>query len=312
MIKIFVLLLIFFIKLSGATHSFLLENDLFAGTDKHYTNGTFYTHMEENVQVPWILDISSASNKSKSLTFSQLMYTPVDISESEKILDDYPYAGHIGLTWSLFQSSNNFFQNMGFSIGSVGPISMAEETQKEVHRARDITIPQGWDHQLDNEPTAGLIYQLGLKTRKLRVKGIPFDWTTNLRFDYGNFYSGTVLGTVIRFGNHFPKNFPTTGSFFGGHESSMLNMKRASGLRWSLSLGIYGNKVDTFYILDEAKEYNVEQIDYTVGDFASINLYYKKFELELQFKNVSVNSVEIRPDTIVEHYGAFSFRWKWD
>lgn len=286
----------FFIQLKAATHSFMLENDFFAGTDKHYTSGLFYTVME----------------KDKAITLSQLMFTPSDIRKSEKILNDYPYAGHISLTWHLFQSNNNFFHNMGASIGSVGPVAMGKQVQRAIHKARGVKIPQGWDHQLSNEPTAGVLYQAGAKTKKLQIFSLDFDWTTTFRFDYGNFYSGASLGTVIRFGNHFPKNFPTTGAFFGGQESAMLNMKKVSGFRYSISLGWYVNKVDTFYVIDKAKEHKVRSIDYTVGDFASLNLYYKKFEFEIQFKKVFVNTTRVSPETVYQNHGALTFRWKWN
>ncbi len=296
LLRFFIICFFVFAKLNGATHSFMLENDLFTGTDQHYTNGAFYTVLEDDT----------------AITLAQLMFTPTDIANNQKITDDYPYAGHIGLTWHFFLYNSNFFQNMGFSIGSVGPISKAELAQRKVHKARDITMPEGWHHQMENQATAGVLYQVGAKTKKLRVSDVEFDWTTNLRLDYGNFYSGANIGTIIRFGNHFPKNFPTTGAFFGGQESSMLNMKNVSGFKYSISLGIYGNKVDIFYVIDEAHGYNVEAIDYTVGEFASFNLYYKKFEVELQFKSVYVNETKIDLIKVTEHHGAFTFRWKWD
>ncbi len=310
--RIFIICVFLFIQLKAGTHSFVIENDFLTGTDKHYTNGLFYTSMEDNAKAPWLLNISSMDKKSSSLTISQLMFTPDNISSSDRVLDDYPYAGHIGLTWSLFQYSNNFMHNMGFSLGSVGPISKAEQAQKEVHKLIGDTIPQGWGHQLGNAPTAGLIYQFAARTKLLKLFGLDFDWTTNLRFDYGNFYSGAVIGTVLRFGNHFPKNFPTTGSYFGGHESAMLNIKSTRGLKYSLSLGTYRNKVDNFYVIDEAKDHTVEPINYTVGSFASMNIYYRKFEFEVQFKSVLVNTFRITPETILENHGAFVFRWKWD
>lgn len=296
MLRLFIVCFLIFVKLNGATHSFMLENDLFTGTDDHYTNGVFYTILEDD----------------HAFTFSQLMFTPTDIAKAQKITDDYPYAGHIGLTWLFFDYNSNFFQNVGVSIGSVGPISKAELAQRKVHKARDLTMPEGWHNQMDNQATAGVLYQVGAKTKTLKVFDMEFDWTTNLRFDYGNFYSGVNVGTLIRFGNHLPKNFPTTGAFFGGQESAMLNMKSVSDLSYSLSIGWYGNKVGIFYVIDEAHEYNVEDIDHTTGEFASFNLYYKKFEFALQFKSVYVNDTKLNPIKVTEHHGAVNFRWKWD
>ena len=301
-------------KLNAATHAFILENDLFVGTDRHYTNGTFYSVLEDDISVPWIIDISSMNKKNKVLTLSQLMFTPEKLEDSQKILDDSPYAGHIALTWSLYQSNSNFLHNMAFSIGAVGPISLSEQTQKAIHKARGITIPQGWDHQLDNKATAGLVYQFAAKTKAFELMGLDVDWTTNIRFDYGNFYSGTVLGSVIRFGNYFAKNFPTTGGFVGGHESSMLDMKKLNSLSWAISIGGYGNSVDNFYVVDEGirRGYDLKKINHITGGFVSLNIYYKKLEMEIQYKSAVVNDIELNPDTIMGNHGALGFRWKWD
>lgn len=314
MIRFFLIGIFFLIKLNGSSYSFILENDIFAGTDRHYTNGTFYSSLEDDIRVPWVLDISSLNKKSEVFTVSQLMFTPKDIQESQKILTDSPYAGHIGLTWSLFQSSSNFFYNMGFSLGAVGPISLAKEAQRGVHKLKGVTIPEGWDNQLSNELTSGVLFQLGAKTKTINIYGIEFDWITNIRFDMGNFYTGVAMGTIIRFGNYFADNFPTTGGFVGGYESSMLNIKKVNYLGWSISIGGYGNGVGNFYVIDEGikQGYDVEKIEYIVGDFASLNLYYKKFELEILYKSAVVNEIELNPSSVMENRGAINIKWKWD
>lgn len=312
--KFFIVFIIFFSSLFADTHSFILENDIFAGNDRHYTNGTFYTSMVDNVSLPWILDLTSMPDKNEAFTISQLMFTPKDISKSENIIEDCPYAGHVGLNWFLYQSNSNFLHNLGVGIGAVGPISLAKEAQIGVHKLKDVTIPKGWDNQLENKLTSSFTYQFVAKTKVISIGGIDFDWTSNIRFDFGDFYSGAEIGTVVRFGNHFAKNFPTTGGFTGGYESSMINMKKVNSLRWSISIGGYANEVENFYVIDEGikKGYKVESIEYIVGDFASINIYYNKFELELLYKSAVVNEVKLNPQAVMENRGALNLKWRWD
>ncbi len=85
------------------------------------------------------------------------MYTPADISRSDLITDDRPYAGwsYVGFAYhrkAEFVEHLDFLDSVEIQVGIVGPQSYADETQTLVHELRNIDTAKGWDHQLKNEP----------------------------------------------------------------------------------------------------------------------------------------------------------------
>ena len=58
--------------------------------------------------------------------------------------------------WGYF-----FFVVAGIQLGIVGPASLAENTQKFIHKSEGLAIPQGWDNQLSNEIGMALTYKRG-------------------------------------------------------------------------------------------------------------------------------------------------------
>src|SRR3972149_12087096 len=133
------------------TNNFFIyfENDLFGGTDKHYTNAFRLTWLspdlteyDEDTRLPrWGLPLlrklplinRPGFQRNVGLSIGQNIYTPEDLSRRDLIRDDRPYSG-----WSYFSLTfhvKNAVQLDTFEItaGIVGPSSMAEETQRIVH-----------------------------------------------------------------------------------------------------------------------------------------------------------------------------------
>ena len=308
LLNYFFLVVFFSVHSFGDAHSFTMENDYLTGTDKHYTNGLFYTYMSDDASIPSILDIGNASQKNVAFSISQLMYTPEDLSVAEKQLDDGPYAGYLRLDYLIFQSTSNYFHEIGFNIGAVGPISYAEESQKFVHKISGNREPEGWDNQLENHLTAGVAYHFGIKTNKIDILDHKFDWLANIRFDRGNFYAGNLIGTTLRFGRDLPDNFYTGGNFIGGNESALLNFSKSSGFNWYIALGVNFNSIDKFFITDEDEEYTVQGVDYTVGEHLSFNLQYDNLEFSLYFKTTYLIHFDFDSDSF-EKWGGIQFKW---
>ncbi|MEA3289379.1 MAG: hypothetical protein U9Q04_04270 [Campylobacterota bacterium] len=51
---------------------------------------------------------------------------------------------------------------------------------------------------MGNQITAGLSYGFAKKTDKINIGNYKFDWTNNIRFDLGSFYSGALVATTFR------------------------------------------------------------------------------------------------------------------
>ena len=159
-----------------------LENDLFTGTDRNYTNGVALTVVSRDLQgalrpeclpqpIAWYARFigwadpefwrnSGARSASQNIVvrFGQSMYTPEDKTRTDLIADDRPYAGllYLGLAWNRRThpeaASYEMLDVRELTLGVIGPWSLAEQSQDLVHRVRGIERFRGWDNQLRNEP----------------------------------------------------------------------------------------------------------------------------------------------------------------
>ncbi len=300
--------------LNAGTNAFILENDTLTGTDKHYTNGIFYTWMSENndVSVPDLLDFGGDQDN-LAISFSHLTFTPADLSDPKVITTDMPYAGYMNLTLLFYKSTKNYFHEFGAGFGAVGPIAQSDRLQKEIHDITGNRQPEGWNNQLRNDYLLNFSYQFGLKTNVIDIGDFNFDWLANIRFDAGDFYSGALLGTTMRFGNYLPNNFKTTGNFFGGEESALLNFDTPDYFGWSISFGIFGNTIKRFYVVDEYEEYQIGNVDYAKGGLFTLSLYLGYFEVDLKVRSTYINNenLEINEDN-VKKWGGINLIWKFD
>ncbi len=159
-----------------------LENDLFAGTDRNYTNGVALALVSRDIggalrpqclprPIGWYARFigwadpgfwrdSGARSASQNLVarFGQAMYTPEDKTRSDLIVNDRPYAGllYFSLAWNRrVQPRAARWERLDvreLTLGIIGPWSLAEQSQDLVHRVRGIERFHGWSHQLGNEP----------------------------------------------------------------------------------------------------------------------------------------------------------------
>ena len=205
--------------------SFIFENDIFTdNNDDGYTNGLGYAwgtigfdEFDDATTPGWIqwlsedLYISTLADKRRAITYQvfQTITTPSDTDTSKQQTDDYPYAGT--LTWKATQYAidDQVTDYMTLLMGAVGPVSLAEDTQKAVHEITDSSDPEGWDHQLNNEP----LIQLGVG-RKWRLHagnitdGTDYDVIPAMEGTVGNLSSNADVGVTFRFGNELLRTYP--------------------------------------------------------------------------------------------------------
>ena len=97
-----------------------------------------------------------------------------------------------------------------FSLGVVGPSSLAAETQDFIHRTIGSPIPKGWDNQIKDEPA--LIVSWEHKWRALFKEsdsGLGMDIIPFVTATAGNVRISGTLASEIRFGYHIPNDFGT-------------------------------------------------------------------------------------------------------
>ena len=219
-----------------------LENDLFADTDQDYTNGVSLTAVSHDLPpgfdpgclpLPVRLhaaviartdpgfwhdgeQVSRAQNV--VLKLGQSMYTPVDRSRTDLILDDRPYAGllYLGLAWNhrrLHPRTNvETLDSREATVGIIGPMSLAHPTQDWVHDLIGAEKFQGWQNQLGNEPALQLVRER--KYRDYRgpgpvIAGFSGDTIRALGLRLGNIETSASASLEGRLGWNLPNDFGT-------------------------------------------------------------------------------------------------------
>jgi len=219
-----------------------LENDLFANTDRNYTNGVAFTVVSRDIAgglrtecLPTAIRLHAelikalnpgfwadagmpAQSQNVVVKFGQSMYTPGDPRRTSLIVDDRPYAGllYVGLSWNRRrhapQSDSEMLDTREITVGVIGPSSLAEQAQNLVHGVVGSERFLGWDNQLGNEPALQLA--LDRKFRDFRgtgsiTPGFTSDSIRSLGLRLGNIETSVALGIEGRIGWNLPNDFGT-------------------------------------------------------------------------------------------------------
>ena len=216
-----------------------LENDLFTGTDRNYTNGVALILVSRDLQdtprpeclpgpIGWYVRFIGRADSgfrhepgihpaSQNIVvrLGQSMYTPGDKTRTDLISDDRPYAGllYLGLAWNrraLPQDANHeILDTRELTLGVIGPWSLAEQSQNLVHRVRGIERFHGWDNQLRNEPA----FQMAMerKYKPYTDGAVRSGWNSDLIGSYslrvGNIETSASTGVELRTGWNIPNDF---------------------------------------------------------------------------------------------------------
>lgn len=210
--------------LLGPVSHVWLENDLVVRTDHHYTHGTRIAHVGGEMpaeDTPGALGRLAAwlptwGNEPvawrPAVSITQNIYTPEDISRSDLIANDRPYAGWLYATGSLLKRGASpggtpMLDAWSVHLGVVGPASLAEQSQNTVHRFRALPRAQGWDHQLRNEPDVGLRYARALRY-SAPVRGeVSGEFLPHVGVVAGSAQSFVSVGAQWRVGLRLPQDF---------------------------------------------------------------------------------------------------------
>ena len=193
----------------AVTFALTLENDVFAGTDQGYTNGTRFSwdfaeaaSYDDIEALPgWARFLTSpatSADQDGSQTFGatislgQNIYTPENKETTELILDDRPYAGWTYLSLALRERDRRHEDTFEITLGVVGPDSFAEDVQNWVHEKIGSTEARGWDNQLKNE-FGGII-----SWRRETELFSPLESSDNWGADMSGTY-GLAVGTIQTF-----------------------------------------------------------------------------------------------------------------
>lgn len=198
------------------------DNDEMGGTDRHYTGAnrlaclTSPPHLLRDL-LSTVGGANALTRTRATYTLGQSAFTPDNISRSELIEDDQPYAGWLylglGLEREVIPKSDGprYLENLELQLGIIGPWSGVEHVQKQSHDLTNATAPQGWGNQLDNEPGINLFYsrqwtgasEINFKPGSARPN-LFADVTPEVGFALGNIYIFGAAGLTFRLGGFEP------------------------------------------------------------------------------------------------------------
>lgn len=207
-----------------ATRRFEFDNDVFFNKDNQISSGwSFQKHSavagswDALQDVPgfvkhWGEKIPTLTKEGlvyrAGIAIGQIMQTPDDLSRTDLIEDDVPYAGALTLQATWYSFNNNEFRGFELTAGIVGSPSMARQTQEMIHHLIDSEDPKGWDNQLGIEPVINLNYMRKYKIwRRGNTASFSVDTALTGNIGLGNLFTQASTALEIRFGYNMPQGF---------------------------------------------------------------------------------------------------------
>jgi len=210
------------------THLFrVYEDDDFLnirgnGTDNSYTNGLrfdfFYTKKKPS---RFFIDRLMPKTGDSSInvfgwSVTQLMVTPNNITTTEYQPNDYPYAGALYATHSLY--SYNPVKKYSFQTeliaGIRGPESYAKQLQTWVHSVIHYDKPMGWGNQLKTYVLLNINFTA---EKQLLAIGNFIDVIGGARINAGSYIDAFSIYPLVRIGKmapYFNGDFSQYGSYY--------------------------------------------------------------------------------------------------
>jgi hypothetical protein len=252
--------------------SLTLENDVFAGTDRGYSQGARIMWVSPEagegsgrIRLPrWIDSLSrrfsalpeAESRRFISVFLGQAMYTPNDIIIPDPPAWDRPYAGYtyVGLGFHTRDSSS--MDTVELRAGLVGPHSFAGDTQIVFHKIFGFKRARGWSHQLRDEPVLSIAYdhkeKAGLRPGR---RGFGADAVVHGGGSLSNAFTGGTAGIELRAGWNLPEDFGTAPIQPGTYSAALFEESRQRragepGFRVHFFLALQGHVVLRDIFLD--------------------------------------------------------------
>ncbi len=243
--------------------TFFLDNDLFGGTDSNYTNGVRVSYITEGkpiIGIPFIqknLHRFSADEESSSwlqkiwgfknpdgveyahgFALTQLMYTPETRAALTPPPGEHPYAGWLGLGFSLHARNTQVLNSVEISFGVVGPHSYARESQDFIHDLRNFGKFQGWDSQIPQEFTVNIDFNQRRRWRVLDELKLPLNLETDgfheTGYAFGNYLTAVHVGCMVRIGWNLPLEFSDPRLTTSAHTQKLYTNGSVDNSAWSI------------------------------------------------------------------------------
>lgn len=202
------------------TLTITLDNDLFILTDNdgYYTNGIhfrfeskpFDEFSHDNTPSfllpllkPFPVVTDTFGQRTLAYQFGQAMFTPENITISERQPDDLPYAGMLYVAADLSARNTSYADTIRFMAGIVGPWSQADEVQQQIHYVTSSDEPNGWEYQLHNEFVLNMMYERRTAFHSGQFEsGFNYQWVGIQQAELGTINTGAEVSLAILFTEH--------------------------------------------------------------------------------------------------------------
>jgi len=203
------------------------ENDFFAGTDEHYTNGIKITWVSGDLKSyadderlpafvqPYLQRLpfvnAPGQQYNVALALGQNMYTPGNTATSDYLPDDRPYAGWTYMSLALHAKTAQRLDTFETTLGIVGPSARAGETQNNYHTLMGFKRANGWKNQIHDEPGVMLSWQRTLRSARADLgQDVAWDFLPHFGATAGNVLTQANAGFETRIGYRLPWDFGTS------------------------------------------------------------------------------------------------------
>lgn len=179
---------------------FTYENDLFARTDRYYSQGysfEFKHPVLKKSPVSKLLLKQLDSGKSVyGIAFRQDVYTPKSIRNTSLDSTDRPYAANVFLSQTLVSTGFSNRITTSIDVGFIGPIAFGEQQQKFIHKHTNNAEPIGWENQVVN----GLIANYNLRLEHGFILTKWLDVFGDIGGKAGLLHTNATGGLIVRAG----------------------------------------------------------------------------------------------------------------
>lgn len=309
------------------TFIFYLENDIVGNTDEHYTSALKLMWISKDLNndenglpgpAGWLADRFPGVDRRNflhnwSLSLGQNIYTPEDTQKEGLIEDDRPYAGWTYFSLGLHAKNFNILNSVELSLGLVGPSSMAEETQKNLHDVTHNDKPKGWKNQLEDEPGLLLSWIRHWRTARIDARGWAADLIPHGGVTLGNVYTYANAGFEVRAGYNLPVDFGTALIRPGGGTAAPVGLgdPRLNSGPFGVNLfaGLDGRAVAQNIFLDGntfTDSHSVDKENFVADIYAGFSIVFR--QLKVTYTHV-YRTEEFEGQDEGQFFGSISVAW---
>lgn len=194
---------------AGDEIQLVVENDMWAGTDRYYTNGIKFgvgrqfellrepaeallRRLAPERQLPAV-----KGDLEFGLFLGQNLYTPRNIRIAAPQPLDRPWAAWLYLGGVAQRVTGDRLDTVEVDLGVVGPAAAGRLVQTEWHKLIGVATPQGWNNQAPSEPAFLVSY-----LQKRRYGWDSLDVVPHAGVTVGTVMTLARAGAVLRVGRH--------------------------------------------------------------------------------------------------------------